>query len=167
MDKADRLKNFDEINNDNKQDNQEIWIKRALEELGVRDEPGPSYSKRVVEYLKTTGLEKNNDEISWCSAFVNWCFDKEGIKGTNNVTARSWLKWGDKLDVPKQGCVVVLWRENIDSWKGHVGFFMGWEIGGRVKLLAGNQAGGVDWDEVCVSNFPKERILGYRWPSNH
>jgi hypothetical protein len=48
--------------------------------------------------------------------------------------------------------------------KGHVGFFDGFDIGNRVRLLGGNQGGGVTWDEVCVANFPQERVLGYRWP---
>jgi hypothetical protein len=33
-------------------------------------------------------------------------------------------------------------------------------------LLGGNQGGGVGWDEVCVANFPQERVVGYRWPSS-
>jgi len=48
--------------------------------------------------------------------------------------------------------------------RGHVGFFDGWDVGNRIRLLAGNQGGGVDWDEVCVTSFPQERVLGYRWP---
>src|SRR3990170_1305898 len=56
-------------------------------------------------------------------------------------------------------------NDDETSWcKGHVGFFDGWDVGNRVRLLGGNQGGGVSWDEVCVANFPQERVLGYRWP---
>jgi uncharacterized protein (TIGR02594 family) len=143
-----------------------LWIRFAKGELGQRDYPGPQYNPRVVEYLKTTGHQGNDDETSWCSAFVNWCVTQAGMRGTDDAGARSWLKFGDGLTEPRAGCITVLWRESPQSWKGHVGFFDGWDVGGRVRLLAGNQGGGVDWDEVCVTTFPKDRILGFRWPAN-
>jgi uncharacterized protein (TIGR02594 family) len=140
------------------------WVAVARGELGQRDYPGPRYNPRVVEYLNTTGLQGNEDETSWCSAFVNWCMLKARQRGTNNAAAKSWLTYGQALSSPRPGCVVVLWRESPSSWKGHVGFFDGFDVGNRVRLLAGNQGGGVSWDEVCVANFPQERVLGYRWP---
>ncbi len=137
----------------------------ARGELGQRDYPGPFHNNpRILEYLKTTGQQTNADETSWCSAFVNWCMRQAGKPGTNNAAARSWLTYGQALGNPRPGCVVILWRESPSSWKGHVGFFDGWDVGNRVRLLAGNQGGGVDWDEVCVTAFPQERVLGYRWP---
>ncbi len=141
--------------------NTERWMALARGELGVRDYPGPEYEQRVVQYLATTGLEANDDEISWCSAFVNWCITNAGLVGTNSAVAKSWLHWGEKLADPEPGCVVVLWREHPSSWKGHVGFFDGFD-NGRVRLLGGNQGGGVDWDEVCLALFPAERVLAYR-----
>jgi uncharacterized protein (TIGR02594 family) len=140
------------------------WMAVARGELGQRDYRGPRHNPRVIEYLNTTTLQANNDETSWCSAFVNWCLLKAGLRGTNNAAARSWLAYGQALRTPRPGCIVILWRESPSSWKGHVGFFEGFDVGNRVRLLGGNQGGGVDWDEVCVANFPQERILGYRWP---
>jgi uncharacterized protein (TIGR02594 family) len=140
------------------------WVGIARGELGQRDYPGPRHNPRVIEYLNTTGFQANNDETSWCSAFVNWCMLKAGQRGTNNAGARSWLTYGQALSSPRPGCIVVLWRQSPSSWKGHVGFFEGFDVGNRVRLLGGNQGGGVDWDEVCVTNFPVERVLGYRWP---
>ena len=140
------------------------WIAVARGELGQRDYPGPRYNPRVVEYLNTTGLQGNEDETSWCSAFVNWCMVKSRQRGTNNAAAKSWLSYGQTLGSPRPGCIVVLWRESPSSWKGHVGFFDGFDVGNRVRLLGGNQGGGVSWDEVCVTTFPQERILGFRWP---
>ncbi|MDB5651379.1 MAG: hypothetical protein JWL62_2899 [Hyphomicrobiales bacterium] len=139
------------------------WLGIAKRELGVRDTPGPSYHPRVLEYLHTTHMDANDDETSWSSAFVNWCLMQAGFSGTGNAVARSWLTFGSPLPEPRPGCIVVLWRGDPSSWKGHVGFFAGWEDGGRVRLLAANQGGGVDWDEVCYASFPKERILGFRW----
>lgn len=143
------------------------WFTIAHGEIGQRDYPGPQYSPRVVEYLATTDQAANDDETSWCSAFANWCMIQAGQPGTNKAAARSWLTYGQALHEPRPGCIVVFWRESPQSWKGHVGFFDGWDTGGRVRLLAGNQGGGTDWDEVCVTTFPKERILAFRWPSNY
>lgn len=141
------------------------WVSTAKGELGQRDYPGPQYNPRILEYLATTDQAANNDETSWCSAFVNWCMTHSGLPGTGKANARSWLTYGQALSEPKPGCIVVLWRESPQSWKGHVGFFDGWDVGNRIRLLAGNQGGGVDWDEVCVATFPKDRILGFRWPA--
>lgn len=140
------------------------WVAIARGELGQRDYPGPRHNPRVVEYLNTTSLQANDDETSWCSAFVNWCMLKAHQRGTNNAAARSWLTYGQALNNPRPGCIVVLWRESPSSWKGHIGFFDGFDVGNRIRLLGGNQGGGVSWDEVCVANFPQERVLGYRWP---
>jgi uncharacterized protein (TIGR02594 family) len=141
------------------------WMEIAEAELAkrVRDYPGPKYEPRVAEYLATTGYEGNDDETSWCSAFVNWCITKAGFVGTNSAIARSWLQWGKEVGAPEPGCIAVLWRDHPQSWKGHVGFFAGFD-GGYIRLLGGNQGGGVDWDEVCYQLFPPERLLGFRAP---
>lgn len=99
------------------------WVQVAFDELGVREYPGPTYNPRVVEYSATTNLEANDDETSWCSAFVNWCMLRAGDAGTNGASARSWLNYGVPLNAPQLGSIVVLWRESPESWKGHVGFF--------------------------------------------
>lgn len=139
------------------------WIKIAKQELGIHEVPGPGDNPRVVEYLKSTTLpapDNHNDETSWCSAFVNWCVEQAGVKGTNSAWARSWLKWGRELKEEDSmdewtGCICVLERgPNF----GHVGFLMDWDDD-RVKLLGGNQG-----DAVSYAWFPNERVLGFRVP---
>lgn len=125
----------------------------------------PVTTHELPNIWRRQGHEDNNDETSWCSAFVNWTLAQNAIRGTNNAAARSWLNFGQRIVEPQPGCIVILWRESPQSWKGHVGFFAGWDVGHRIRLLAGNQGGGSDWDEVCVTNFPDERILGFRWPT--
>ena len=105
------------------------WITLARGELGQRDYPGPRHNPRVIEYLNTTSFQANDDETSWCSAFVNWCMLGARLRGTNNAAARSWLTFGQALSNPRPGCIVILWRESPSSWKGHVGFFEGFDVG--------------------------------------
>ncbi|MCD4737613.1 MAG: TIGR02594 family protein [Bacteroidales bacterium] len=63
---------------------------------------------------------RSNDETAWCSAFVNWCMEASGIEGTNSAWARHWLFWGEPVNNPVRGCVVVFKR----GTGGHVGFFI-------------------------------------------
>jgi len=129
----------------------------AWQELGVEEFAGPADNPRIVEYHAACDNAETGDEVPWCSSFVNWCMKEAGEPRTRSRAARSWLEWGVKITEPVFGCVCVLWREAPDSWKGHVGFWLG-DVGAGVALLSGNQS-----NEVTVKLFPEERVLGYRW----
>lgn len=59
---------------------------------------------------------------------------------------------------PEPGDVVIFWREDPQSWKGHVGFFFGYsQDGHRVYCLGGNQG-----NQVSVSAYPTNTVLGFR-----
>lgn len=133
------------------------WLAIAIKELGVSEVPGDQHNKRIVEYHATTTLKATTDEIPWCSSFVNWCINESGLIGTNMAAARSWLGWGARLSIPALGCVVVISR-GTNVAQGHVGFYTGAE-GSNIKILGGNQG-----NQVSVALFPKDRLLGYRWP---
>jgi uncharacterized protein (TIGR02594 family) len=131
------------------------WLDIARGELGVSEIKGARDNQRIVEYHSTTG-GFGNDEVPWCSSFVNWTMKEAGIKGTNNAMARSWLNWG-KATEPRVGAVAVFSRGNNPS-QGHVGIYLGTE-GNNIKVLGGNQG-----DKVSISYYPKSRLLGLRWP---
>ena len=133
------------------------WMEHAWRELGVEEIPGPRDNPRVVRYHESVDDEKEPDRIAWCSSFVNFCISQAGFTGTNSRAARSWLNWGVPITDPMPGAVTVLWRHRVETWQGHVGFFIT-DLGNEVVLLGGNQS-----DAVCVKRFPKERVLGYRW----
>lgn len=139
------------------------WYEIALAEKakGIREIRGRDHHPRILEYHRATTLAATDDETSWCSSFVNWCFQQADFPGTNSAAARSWLNWGQPLTTPKPGCVVVLWRESPNSWKGHVGFYAG-EQGNSILVLGGNQSDG-NTEAVNISPYPKSRLLGYRW----
>jgi uncharacterized protein (TIGR02594 family) len=139
------------------------WIEIAEGELGVKEYPGDADNPRIIEYHATTSYGSKDDEVSWCSAFVNWCIEKSGRHGTDNAGARSWLNWGKSIRNPVPGCVTVLWRESPDSWKGHVGFYVGEHPTNSqyILMLGGNQG-----DSVCVAAYEKKRVLSFRWPDN-
>lgn len=132
------------------------WLEIAEFEIGVKEVTGGE-NPRIIEYHSTTTLRAKEDEVSWCSSFVNWCMKQAGIKGTGFANARSWLDWGQKLEYPIEGCIVVL-KRGVNPKSGHVGFFIN-KKNGWVKVLGGNQS-----DQVKYSNFKETEVLGYREP---
>jgi uncharacterized protein (TIGR02594 family) len=134
------------------------WMDVAFEERGTRRFPAGQTNLRIVEYNSYTNLRGYDDKISWCSSFVNWCLAQLGITGTGSALARSWLEWGIPLERPVPGCIAVLTRDDPNSWKGHVGFFLRIE-GDFVFLFGGNQL-----EEVREHSYPLTSVLSYRWP---
>ena len=133
----------------------------AEKEIGVKEDSRQGrHSPRVINYLMTVGNYRN-DETAWCAAFVNWCLFQSGLHGTYKPNARSFIELLSKpgwVEVARhqarKGDIVVLWREKVDSWKGHVGFFESWQGQDFVRLLGGNQD-----NSVCLKLYPSHRIL--------
>jgi uncharacterized protein (TIGR02594 family) len=140
------------------------WLAMAEAEkaAGVKEYPGDADNPRIIEYHSTTSYGARDDEVSWCSSFVNWCLSEADIEGTDNAGARSWLHWGMPLKQPIKGCITVLWRKSPNSWEGHVAFYVGDhpQNNSYILLLGGNQG-----DSVCVAAYEKLRVLGFRWPT--
>jgi uncharacterized protein (TIGR02594 family) len=137
------------------------WLRIASRERGTSRFGGTPDNPRIQEYLHSTTIgppHNENDETPWCSAFVNFCVEKSGHKGTKDARARSWLNWGLKADAhPVRGCIVVLERGPVN---GHVGFFLA-RANGRIQILGGNQSGPGE-DAVNISGFPESRVIGFR-----
>jgi uncharacterized protein (TIGR02594 family) len=141
------------------------WFTVARNELGVQEYPGAANNPRVVEYLnETTNISatlRSKDETPWCSAFVNWCMKQVGIEGTKSALARSWQGWGEHINEPYVGCIVVFQREKIF---GHVAFYLE-ETATHIKVLGGNQQNPeTKIFEVSEKSYPKTDFLEYRAP---
>jgi len=134
-------------------------VQIAASQLGVKEITGPEHNPQIIEYAQYTGINGiTNDEIPWCSTFVNWCAKKAGLKYSGKATARSWVHIGTGVNDPIPGDIVVFWREHIHSWKGHVGIFMGFNATGtKVFCLGGNQN-----NEVNIREYNVEKVLSYR-----
>lgn len=132
------------------------WYVTARRERGVKEYAGIADNPRVVEYHAATTLHATDDEVPWCSSFVNWVMKSSGYTGTRSAAARSWLNWGVKLDAPVEGCICILTR----TGGGHVGFYVAGHGTGQVHLLGGNQG-----DAVNVRPYLESRVIGYRMPS--
>ncbi|KAB1160353.1 TIGR02594 family protein [Tenacibaculum aiptasiae] len=133
-------------------------ISVALSQYGVKEVKGSKDHPQIINYFTSMGFDgaKLKDETAWCSAFANWVAKIAGYERSNRLTARSWLTVGTSTSAPKTGDVVVLWREDPRSWKGHVGFFIK-ETKRYVYILGGNQG-----NSVSIKAYPKNKILDYR-----
>lgn len=121
------------------------------------------------EYQDRTALKQyvgvDPRYTEWCAAFVNAVLADSGMtnlhdmKHAQPLTARSFLDWGETVDQPLPGDIVIFPR-GTQGWQGHVGFYVGWEKKeGKVfwKILGGNQN-----DSVSIDLYPASKALGIR-----
>ena len=133
-------------------------VKRAMEFYKVREIPGKKHNNFIVDWTNRILSWAYDDEIPWCSSFMNAMAQDVGLEHTGKANARSWLSIGVEVENPVISDVVIFWRENRNSWKGHVGIFMGYRYDKRyIAVLGGNQS-----NEVNISLYPISRLLGFR-----
>ncbi len=134
-------------------------IVEARKHYGVRDITGKANEEKVLDFFRSMGnYHVKNDEVSWCSVFIGACAKNVGLPYTKLATARSWLDVGLPVNEPSPGDIVVFWREDPNSWKGHVSIYLGKnDETNEVYALGGNQN-----DEVCILTYKLDTVLGYR-----
>jgi len=134
-------------------------LKTAFGEFGVKEVAGPGHEPRILEYATDIGLNwVNDDETPWCSIFVNWVCKQCDLPMTRASNARSWVEIGETVTDPHPGDVMMFWRENPHSWKGHVGFFLGYSADlSKVYWLGGNQG-----NSVSVEAYASDKVLRFQ-----
>lgn len=132
-------------------------IELALSQVGVKEIVGLEHNPQILKYFDEIGHEwVDNDEMAWCSAFVNWICIKNNLPMSGKLNARSWLTIGESVTQPKVGDVVIFWRVSKTDWRGHVGFFIS-QRNGVIYTLGGNQS-----NQVCIRAYNENRLLEYR-----
>jgi len=134
----------------------------AYKEIGVKEMPGSAEHPSIKQYHAFARVDNDpkkaySESVAWCAAFIAYCLEMVGMGSTNNLMARSYLKWGksSKAD-PLPGDIVILWRDKINGPYGHVGFFIK-EEGEHIYLLGGNQS-----DAVNIKKFSRVYLLDIR-----
>jgi uncharacterized protein (TIGR02594 family) len=136
----------------------EEMLARAASYLGLKEIVGKDNNPVILDMFAEIGHSwVKDDETSWCSCFINFIAKRCGANISGELDARSWLNVGIATLYPEIGNVVVFWREKKESWKGHVGLFMGYTVNGDIYCLGGNQN-----NEVNISVYPKLKLLGFR-----
>lgn len=134
-------------------------IREASGFFGLHELQGDQHQPQILAFFKETGHKDiRTDEDAWCSAFVAYCAKKAGLSYSKKATAKSWLNVGKEVSNPQPGDLVIFWREDPNSWKGHVAIYLGKDLNAHeVICLGGNQD-----DEVNVSSYSESYVVGYR-----
>jgi uncharacterized protein (TIGR02594 family) len=155
------------------------WMQVAQEQLqaGVREVAGKGSNRQIKDYLESCWASPDTyrlggDDTPWCSAFVNWCLLKSGVKGTGSTWSLSWRNWKGGQDLGTDpmtapiGSIVVMTRGKAGSDQGHVAFLYSKE-GGKPHYLGGNQGDGTlanrRSDRVSVCHYPN-KVAKVIWP---
>ena len=134
--------------------------------VGLKEVPGIAANPLILGMLQLDDSWPKDDEVSWCSAFVNFIAHLLDLPRSHKLNARSWLKVGQPvmLNAAVPGFDVVILQRGtgaqpgpeVTDAPGHVGFFVGINED-KVSLLGGNQG-----DAVSIAQFPVSRVLGIR-----
>lgn len=121
--------------------------------LGVKEIVGPDHSPTIMGWAEETGINYKADETPWCGLFMAVVAARAGKTIVQSpLWARSWAKWGNAVDVPKLGDVLVFSRES----GGHVGLYVG-EDKRAFHVLGGNQG-----NAVSIVRISKSRLIAAR-----
>jgi len=146
-----------------------LMVMRAI--TGMTEAPGSANNPHILHMADAIGREwpaqanyaaqYTSDDIAWCGLTVAYCVSTAGYEPQYGATdterwmwAQSWDEWGEELEEPKQGCIVVQVRDG----GGHVTLFEHWD-GGMLVCRGGNQS-----DMVKLSSYDPGVVLSYRWP---
>lgn len=130
-----------------------------LKHYGLEEVVGKDHNPDIVKMFDELGFDWiKDDETAWCSAMLNYFCMKLDYKRSGKLSARSWLNVGTEVNDPELGDIVVLWRNNPQSWEGHVGLYISKnEKKNLVYILGGNQG-----NMLSIKPYHKSRVLGYR-----
>jgi len=134
----------------------------AMKHVGQTEIKGPEDNPFINGCFAEIGLPQFDDDDPWCTAFAGASLKRSGCAWNHKRgDARSYLDYGIKLDGPETGCLVIMWRERPNSWKGHVGFVTDW-TDTTITVLGGNQNDSVSYMTVPREGQPGTQVLGYR-----
>jgi uncharacterized protein (TIGR02594 family) len=109
-----------------------------------------------------------DDSIAWCGVATDFCLaacTPEGISGPFGPTDTDKWMWAQSfasdpgfvdLGSPVPGAITVMTREG----GGHVTLFEEWD-NGSIRCRGGNQS-----NEVNVSTYDPDTVIGYFWPKD-
>lgn len=133
------------------------WLRTVYSYKGLKEIPGPKHNPIIQGWLKYLNAWWNDDETPWCGVILGYAFKQNGYKIPKlYMRAKAWLNWGIEIQQPVLGCVAVLERKG----GGHVFLVIGITPSGNPIGVGGNQG-----NNVTVAEFSKNRVLGYRIPS--
>lgn len=123
----------------------------------------PGAAMLLLEALRWRGRSASQIGLPtklWCADFMNFVLRRAGGNGTHSRAARSFLKYGIKLDGPRVGAIAILYRKGPNN--GHVGVVRGTDGQGNPIIVSGNHG-----NAVRQSVYPKSRVIAYVMPPQY
>lgn len=138
-------------------------VREAFKLYGLKEIVGPKHAPEIIEMADALGgvIDSfyTSDEIPWCGLAVSYWIKKAGFtppKDYSQVRARDFAKWGNPVDKPSFGDIMVFWRGSVTGSDGHVGLYI-CEDADAYYIIGGNQG-----NEVNISRLSKRRFLAAR-----
>ncbi len=139
------------------------WLDAAKAAVGIAEVRGAKHNPKIQAMFAAVGhSEDEPDETAWCAAFAGSCLAEVGMAippKETNLMARSYLRYGTKLDAPKPGAIAVKARGKAPF--GHVGIVEEVNDDGSFIVIAGNSSNKVK-RETWGPDDPLPN--GLRWP---
>jgi uncharacterized protein (TIGR02594 family) len=134
--------------------------------VGVKEANGTTANPFILSMLQLDTNWPQDDEVPWCSAFVNYVAWILRLPRSKRLDARSWLEVGRPIPLSHDvgricpdariGYDVAIFKRGDSLTSGHVGFWAGQE-GSSILVLGGNQS-----NSVMIKRYAAENLLGVR-----
>lgn len=140
-----------------------LWLSVARMAHALAEIPGRLSNPVVLQWARDIGAPDwyDNDDKPWCALFLNRvlkaCQLPMAGTGFDLLRARSFAVWGQRLDAPALGSILVFTRPE----GAHVGFYLG-EHAAAFRVYGGNQA-----NQVGEAWIARDRLQAIRWPADH
>lgn len=136
-------------------------VTEGLKLYGTKEFIGPNNNPVILKWAEELNIGAyKSDETAWCGLFMGICAlraqkDLTPIgKPADMLWARHWARFGQKVDWPMLGDVIVFERDK----GGHVALYVG-EDETSFHILGGNQG-----NEVSIIRHVKSKALAFRRP---
>jgi len=109
----------------------------------------PNYVEVAERYRGTNPTGRGR---AWCAVFANMILERTGHSGSGSALARSFASYGRPAPGPVPGAIAV--------FPHHVGFVVGSDGPGRIRIVSGNHS-----HRVGEGIYPARRVIAYRYPA--
>ncbi|MBV8754315.1 MAG: TIGR02594 family protein [Hyphomicrobiales bacterium] len=106
----------------------------------------------VVMAQRYRGTNPTGRSHDWCAEFANLVLKRTGHRGSGSALARSFASYGRPAPGPVPGAIVV--------FPHHVGFVIGSDGHGRIRVVSGNHG-----HRVGEGFYATRRAIAYRYPA--
>lgn len=115
----------------------------------ARTDGGPAQVLPVAQRYR--GTNPTGQSRAWCAVFANMVLKRTGFHGTGSAAAVSFARYGRPAAGPAPGVIAV--------WPHHVGFVVGSDGPGRIRVLSGNHN-----HRVEESTYATRGVMAFRYP---